>query len=355
MKLTTIAIFVCALVHAARAQQCGTTSTTTFSAGNVGGWAWGGPNETTPATGGFPTHYRRTDGLDTFAPQLQTSGSSIFTGNYRAAHVSALGVDLQSFYMDFPTSCQRPLSLMLWNDNSTPGNPNDDTYVYFLAEDVPCIDGLWHGYSVAVPSQSTTLPSGWAVDPNSTAAPNAVWNQVLTNVTQVTWFFGDPTFFFIFQMWSVGADNCRIAFDGGATTYCLSQKNSGNCQPRIEASGTPSATQALPFPITCADVLNQKSGIFFYGHARQATPFMGGTLCVVQPFRRTPVQSSGGSATGVDCTGSFTFDMNAWIRGGNDATLVPGATFYGQFWSRDPSSFISNVNFSNAITASVCP
>lgn len=118
MKLITIAASVCALSASTSAfPQCGSTSTTTFSAENVGGWAWGGPNQSIPATGGFPAHYRRTDGLDTFAPMLQTSGSSIFTGDYRAARVSALSVDLQSFSIDFPTSCQRPLSLVLTNDN----------------------------------------------------------------------------------------------------------------------------------------------------------------------------------------------------------------------------------------------
>jgi hypothetical protein len=351
-----IAAAVCALsAHVSALPQCGSTSTTTFSAGNVGGWVWGGPNETTPASGGFPGAYKRTDGLDTFAPTLDTTGSSIFTGDYRTAGVSALGVDLQSFSIDFPTSCQRPLSLQLWNDNGTPGNFGDDTYVYFVSpDDVPCVDGLWRSYSVAVPSQSTTLPSGWGVDPNSSAAPDAVWNQVMTSVSRVTWFYGDPTFFFIFQMWSVGADNCRIAFSGGATTYCTSKKNSANCQPRVEASGTPSASLVLPYPITCADVLNQKNGIFFYGYGRQAVPYQGGTLCVLQPFRRTPVQASGGSAAGADCTGVFTFDMNAWIRGGNDAALTPGTSFFGQFWSRDPNA-VANTNFSNAVTAAVCP
>lgn len=356
MKLFTIASIVCALSASASAlPQCGSTSTTTFSAANVGGWAWGGPSQSTPATGGFPTHYRRTDGLDTFAPMLQTSGSSIFTGDYRAAGVSALSVDLQSFAIDFPTSCQRPLSLVLTDDNGTPGNFSDDTYVYFLGPDVPCIDGLWHSYSVDVPAQSVTLPSGWTVDPNATVSPDAVWNQVMTNVSRVTWFYGDPTFFFIFQMWSVGADNCRIAFAGGATTYCLSQDNSASCQPWIEASGTPSATVVLPFPVTCGDVVNQKLGLFFYGAAPQATPFLGGTLCVVQPLRRTPVQSSGGSAVGSDCSGAFSFDLNAWIRGGNDPALVPGTLVCGQYWSRDPNATASNTSLSNAVSVTVCP
>jgi hypothetical protein len=39
---------------------------------------------------------------------------------------------------------------------------------------------------------------------------------VIQNVSRVQFFYGDPTFFFIFQQWEVGADNIRIA--AGATS-----------------------------------------------------------------------------------------------------------------------------------------
>jgi hypothetical protein len=356
MKLATILLAVCAPISVCAAQQCGVTHVTDFSNTLDGGWNWGGPNQTTPASNGFPGAYLRTEGLDTFAPQLRTTGTSIFTGDYRAAGVSALSVDLRSFSIDFPTSCQRPLSLVLTDDNGTPGNFSDDTFVYYVSpDDIPCVDGLWRSYSVEVPSSSATLPAGWAADPNATVSPDAVWNRVIANVTEVNWFFGDPTFFFIFQMWTVGADNLRIAFDGGATTYCTSQLNSASCQPKITASGTPSATQPTTFDVTCSDVVSQKAGLFFYGYDRQSAPFNGGFMCAVLPLRRTPVQNSGGSVSGTDCTGSFAFDLNAWIQAGSDPALQPGAELYGQFWSRDPQSATSNVNLSNAVALRVCP
>lgn len=356
MKKLPVALVVLGLSSLCAAQQCGSTHVTDLSTTFDGSWAWGGPGQSTPTSGGFPGAYLRTAGLDTFAPQLRTVGASVFTGDYRAAGVSALGVDLRSFAIDFPSSCQRPLSLVLSNDNGTPGNFNDDTFVYFVGpDDIPCVDGLWRSYSFDVPSQSSTLPAGWAVDPNSTVSPDAVWNRVITAVTEVVWFYGDPTFFFIFQMWTVGADNLVIAFDGGATTYCTSQRNSAACQPRIHAAGSPSASQPMPFLVTCAEVVSQKSGLFFYGGGRQATPFNGGWMCAALPLRRTPVLSSGGSASGTDCTGSFAFDLNAWIQSGADAALQPGVALYGQFWSRDPAAAATNVNLSNAVALRVCP
>jgi hypothetical protein len=356
VQLLISAIVVGCFASAARARQCGVTHTTDFSTSFAGGWAFGGPNQSTPPSNGFPGAYLRTAGLDTFAPQLQTNGASIFTGDYRAAKVTALGVDLRSFAIDFPASCQRPLSLMLWNDSGTPANPLDDTYVYFVSPDgIPCVDGLWRSYTVNVPSQSSTLPSGWAVDPNATSSPNAVWNQVIADVSLVTWFYGDPTYFFIFQMWTVGADNLRIAFEGGATTYCTSQRNSAACQPKIEALGAPSASQPTPFVVSCSEVVSQKAGLFFYGLGRQSPPYGGGWMCATLPLRRTPAQSSGGSPGGADCSGTFAFDLNGWIQSGVDPALQPGAEFFGQYWSRDPLAAGTNFNLSNAVALRVCP
>ena len=344
------------LASPAAAQSCGSTFETDFQSGFVGGWAWGGPNQTIESGAAPRGSYLRTEGIDTFAPQLRTSGGSVFTGNYRAQGVTALSCELQTFAIDFPSSCQRPLALMLTNNNGTPSNFFDDTYVYtLLPGTIPCVDGLWHGYSASVPSQSTTLPPGWNVDPNATAAPAQVWNRVITDVTQASWFFGDPTMFFIFQMWTVGADNLRVAFDGGATSYCVSQRNSAGCQPEIWASGTPSASSPQPFELLCRGVVSQKSGLLFYGLAPQPAPFAAGWLCVAPPLRRTALQFSGGSTSGSDCSGNFSFDLNAWLRSGADPALQPGVALFAQYWSRDPAASSGNVNFSNALALRVCP
>src|SRR5215510_11747102 len=92
-----------------------------FDAGvnHVGGWTYG-IAVSYPASGGNPGMYQRTQGLDTFAPQPRTTGDSIFTGNYRAAGVTAVGIDLNTFAVDF-SAADRPLTVMLVSDNGTPG------------------------------------------------------------------------------------------------------------------------------------------------------------------------------------------------------------------------------------------
>ncbi len=107
--------------------------------------------------------------------------------------------------------------------------------------------------------------------------------------------------------------------------------------------------------IGAVQVVNNKSGLLFYGLAgRCALPFQGGLLCATPPLRRTSIQSSGGNPPPDDCSGSFHFDFNAWMQGGADPDLVPGVQVNGQHWYRDPQS-PSTTGLTDAIEFSVCP
>jgi hypothetical protein len=139
------------------------------------------------------------------------------------------------------------------------------------------------------------------------------------------------------------------------TSYCTSKLNSQGCTPLIASSGTPDANAGSGFVITLPNTLNQKSGLLFYGTSGpKATAFQGGTLCVMAPTRRTPVQSSGGNPPPDDCSGLFSIDFNARIASGVDVTLVAGATVWSQFWSRDPSDPFTT-NLSNALRFYILP
>jgi hypothetical protein len=184
-----------------------------FDAGpaNVGNWTFGVP-PTYPATGGNPGKYHRTQGLDTFAPQLRTqSTTSVFTGNYREANVTSVGVDLTTIAVDF-SAAGRPLTVILVSNNGTPANVNDDWGAYKIGPtNVPLPGQGWISYDFEIPSQSKTLPEGWNIIKFGAGAPvSPDWNNVITNVSQLRYFYGDPELFFIFQMWTLGVDNTRI-------------------------------------------------------------------------------------------------------------------------------------------------
>ncbi len=139
--------------------------------------------------------------------------------------------------------------------------------------------------------------------------------------------------------------------------YCTSQPNSLGCTPAIDFQGVPSASAGNGFEVTASGLLNNQFGILFYGTtAANDHPFHGGTLCVAPPIVRTPIQNSGGTAPPfLDCTGAFTFDFNAWIASGHDASLAPGTQVWAQYWSRDPFSAPFGDNLTNAVTFVIAP
>ena len=104
-------------------------------------------------------------------------------------------------------------------------------------------------------------------------------------------------------------------------------------------------------------VLNRRSGILAYSTSgRATTPFGGGTLCLAAPLRRTPIQNSGGSAAGTDCSGTYHFDFAAWITSGSDPSLVAGTTVNAQFYSRDGGfAAPNNIGLTNALEFTLVP
>ncbi len=313
--------------------------TETFDGGsNVGGWTLG-EGSTNPSMGGNPGAYFQSTIVDTFAPQPRTTGSSVFTGDWRAKGVRSVGIDLRTLFVQFPFD--RELSLILIDTKGTATEADDDS-VYFLGtRRVPQIAEGWRSFDLYVDSQSPVLPLGWQVLNSQGGTPDQTWNTVIANVGQVRWFYGDPTFFFIFDQWQVGLDNARIASEVPTSTFCVGKVNSQGCTAQVSLAGVPSVSSAAAFVIGAQSALNQKNGLLFYGLGPNNAPFQGGTLCVAPPLVRTPVQSSGGNVGPDDCSGTFQVNFNAWIQSGVDASLVAGVAAFAQYWYRDPMSTVT--------------
>jgi len=194
---------------------------------NQGAWTWGAGDQIV-STGGNPGHFLRTTVLDTFAPQPRTGAgvSSPFTGDFRARRVTSTGIDLVTFATQFNFS--REVTLILENDAGTPGSVADDSAVYWITPGfVPQPGAGWASFDAPIPSQSPTLPAGWQVLQGA-GTPDQVWNTVITDVSRVRWFYGDPTFFFIFDIWQVGLDNARITAELG-TAFCFGDGSGTAC------------------------------------------------------------------------------------------------------------------------------
>jgi hypothetical protein len=199
-----------------------TTRTETFENGsNLAGWTTYGPGESIASTGGNPTWHLRSEGLDTFAVRLDSEDglASAFTGDYAGRNVTALGLDAIVTHVDFSAG-GRPMTLVLCNNMGTPGDASDDLCVYIAGAIIPQPGEGWKSYSFVVPSQSTVLPPDWRVLTfgQTTLTDDQIWDLVIHDVDYVEWFWADPEFFYIFQMWDVGVDNIFIT-DGAAACY----------------------------------------------------------------------------------------------------------------------------------------
>lgn len=147
-----------------------------------------------------------------------------------------------------------------------------------------------------------------------------------------------------------------LSCTGAWSTYCTAQVNSRNCLPAITAVGTPRLSGgAGSFTIRATNVLNQQNGLLFWGINPANLPFQGGTLCVAAPQVRTAISNSGGSPSGLDCSGVMTFDMGALIASGADARLHVGATICSQYWQRDGLAAPFGTNVTDALRFTIGP
>jgi len=124
----------------------------------------------------------------------------------------------------------------------------------------------------------------------------------------------------------------------------------------MSASGTPTASVTAPFLLESALILNNRSGLLFYGLSGSvAAPFQGGTMCVAPPRFRTPLQDSGGNPPPAsDCSGSFGFDFNAEIWSGKNPALAAGVQVNAQYWYRDRGA-VSGTGLSDAVELTILP
>ena len=148
----------------------------------------------------------------------------------------------------------------------------------------------------------------------------------------------------------------RFEWSSGPHVYCAGKTNSQGCVPAIDWSGYPSPSSASPFTIQGSQLLNHRLCLLFYGYDSRFTPFQGSTICVAPPLKRLHAMDSGGSSSGVDCSGAPSVDFNARIRSGVDAGLVPGATISARWYyrdSHDPAGF--GTGLSDALRFAICP
>jgi hypothetical protein len=137
-------------------------------------------------------------------------------------------------------------------------------------------------------------------------------------------------------------------------TYCTAKTNSLACVPVLAATGTASRSAPDDFHLLATNVLNNKPGIVIWSRARGYSPLGNGSLCLSSPIFRRTLGSSGGSPSGLDCTGVYDYYLSHAEM--NLLGMLAGDTVYTQMWSRDPGfSPPNNIGLTNGWVFTMAP
>ena len=216
------------------------TNTEDFSSGNTGAWSFNVASpEFLESDGGNPGAWLFNPNVVSFAPILTTTSVATFNSNFRAAGVTRLSIDAQTISASAGANGFQ-FSLLLRDSKGTP-NLSDDDFTYFVADEVPLPGNGWKNFDFQIPSGSTlAVPSGWsggyAADPTNFRT-GVDWNDVITSVDRVEWWWIDPSLFAVIQTWRVGVDNITIE-TGGALAI---PRNGSGVNPVLLQNLTPPA------------------------------------------------------------------------------------------------------------------
>lgn len=172
---------------------------------------------------GKPRFFLFMDGPE-FIPWAQTDmgGDSPFHGDYRARGVSSLLFDartdgVEGGFCQPPAVTQRQMSVELRNDGGTPGDESDDCGVLANLGLIPQVDEGYVTYELLIPSDSPTLPEGFAVSfaggGCSGLSADEAWNLVMEDVSQVRICWEQCDFLSIECIWKLSLDNVEIVGD----------------------------------------------------------------------------------------------------------------------------------------------
>jgi glucose/arabinose dehydrogenase len=142
--------------------------------------------------------------------------------------------------------------------------------------------------------------------------------------------------------------------DCRGSSFCLPLQNSLGCTPSISATGALTLAAPDNFVVRASNVLSQRQGLLMWGTSRVLAPLGAGFRCVGAPVRRMPVQGSGGSPGGNDCSGTYAQLFSDSLLASNG--FLVGQVLFFQWWSRDNGyAAPDNLGLTDALRAMVCP
>jgi hypothetical protein len=341
-----LALILTALAPATLAQVVETTLAESFEDGsNQGGWRWfssNGPPLLFEIGGNPGAYLTATQYTSPGASIRTTEAGSPFTGDWRAAGMTSIGVDFASFLLQEdignPEFDAYRFTVFIGNDAGTPGNFWDDTSYYFKTDEfLPLVGEGWLSYDIAMPSQADAVPAGWQHYVWPPEPEPMSWPELMSDVSYTWLMYNDPNGFYIFANWILGADNVRVTTISGNAFVDLGSGLAGTYgEPVLAASSL--FVEGADITVDLSNMLENAPLFLAVGFSAVNLPLHGGTL--------VPDVSSLGLLLGLGTGPSGALQLVADTPPG----VPSGLELYVQGWVKDPGG-VSGFAATNAVQA----
>lgn len=216
-----LAIIAIVLIFAsARPARSAVTTTTveTFD-GSIGDATWRvdnyfSTNDVIESSGGHPGAFLHNPSDLSTGPTAHYAGpaNTAFVGDYRAANVTSLGIDVNIFSGEVDHGGGYPwkLGLTLMSGTETEYNEYDDCRVSTAGAMLPMPGSGWKSFTFKVASGRASLPAGWVMEgPCNNLSQDEAWNYLITHVSDALFSMWGGQYA-IYRTWDVGIDSVTI-------------------------------------------------------------------------------------------------------------------------------------------------
>jgi hypothetical protein len=315
-----------------------------FEAGGEEGWGLGSPDDASTGawtrvdprgTAAQPEDDHTSGGGNTrcWVTGQGSAGGSLGENDVDGGHTSLL-----SPAFDLTGRAGARLEYWLWYSNQTGAAPNADIFEVDLSDDG---GASWTNARTVGPSGSDTN-GGWIFDSLVIEDHVALTTQLRVRFTASDLGSGSIV--------EAAIDDVRLTAPGvgdcpAPSVTCLTSANSVGAGAAIASSGSTGVADGA-FTLAASGLPANQFGIFFFGPNQIGIPLGDGVLCVGGGLSRLPVVQA-------DWTGNaaYLLDFAAPPAAGH---LLPGTSWFFQFWYRDPGFGTAGFNLSDALEASFC-
>lgn len=243
-------------------------------------------------------------------------------------------------------------------DGTPPSAPSNVHSTSHSITDWSCSSNVDLSWNASADAGIGLAGYSWVLDQAASTDPDNVVESVATNLTLYAPDSLATYYFHVRAIDWMGNASATVhagpysVMSAGGWGLCTAKLNSQLCLPSISMTGRLSATGADDLHVYASQVINNKTGLLFWGFAETSQPFQGGLKCVAQPTVRTPILSSGGSAGIPNCTGVFDYAFTRAYAASAGWT-APGSVAFMQYWYRDPQDSFGT-GLSDALAVILC-